>query len=146
VLFGKAFDWNRRLAVLSALVRSQTPDEVFSGEGDGEAAQWHTLIAQYRAAYRIPLKQVLSEKWHLFLRQSREIGTLQAREQVRFVRAYTAIRSTSGEEVMEEIIEAAEGSETNSEPDLTEEERNQRNRIEKRLKAEAYQTRQHLLN
>jgi len=146
VLFGEAFDWDRRLAVLSALVQSLTPDDVFSGEEDAEAAEWQTLIAQYRAAYRIPLEKVLSEKWHVFLQQSREIGTLQAREQVRFVRAYTAIRSTDGEDIMDDIIQSAQGRTADTGDELTDEEKEKRERLAKDLKAEAYQTRQHLLN
>lgn len=146
VLFSEAFTPERRLQAIASLVTTG-PQDLEAGEGSGDAVNWEAMVARYRSAYRCSVEEVLDEPWHRFISQLRQIGHLQAREQVRFIRAYTALRSSDGEDILEEIIEAADPNvDSSDEEDLTEEEKKERRRMRDKLVAESYQKRQHMLN
>lgn len=147
VLFSEAFSTGRRLQALQALVAIGTPDWVAEQSGDGSSVDWHALIARYREAYGAGWAEVMDEPWHAFISQLRQTRRLQAREQVRFIRAYTSIRSQDGDSILQEIFEDAFlGNAKGDGEERTEEEEARRQQLRDELVAEAYQKRQHLLN
>ena len=148
-LFGRAFSDRRRVQVLSAVLGAGTPDRLKSEDTEGgrDSYSWDALIARYRSAYGLTLQETLEERWHWFLSQLKEIGTIDAQEQVRFIRAYTALRSEDGDDIIDSILKQARpGAQSEPEEDLTEEERQERQTLKDKMMAEAYQTRQHILN
>jgi len=145
VLWSAAFTPRRRLQALGALIHVE--HEGKEADADASTPHWEALVARYRAAYRCSVDEVLSETWGHFVSQLKQVGHLQAQEQVRFIRAYTAIRSSDGESILEEILEAADPSSKDSESDdLSAEEREVRRRRRDELVAESYMKRQHMLN
>jgi len=155
VLFSQAFSEDRRLAALEALVASGMPEWLGSDPRETDpkvalqAAQdtdWSSLLARYRAAYSLTWDEVMAEPWPVFLAQLEDTGRMQAREQMRFIRAYTALRSEDGQSLLDDIAEAASFRGDGGGRELSEEEQAEREREKKKLMAEAYQTRQHLLN
>lgn len=155
VLFSDAFSTERRLQVLEALVAAGMP-EWLTGDPDetspGTAARvaietdWSSLIARYRATYSLTWEEVMGEPWHAFLAQLEDTGRMQAREQMRFIQAYTALRSEDGDSLLDDIAEAAAPRGSESTTELSEEEQAEREQARKKMMAEAWQTRQHLLN
>ena len=146
VLFGNAFSWGRRMQVLGALLQTSIPDRVQQAatDSDGEA-DFYGLISRYRSHFGASFEEVMAEPWPRFLADAQEILRHHAQEQMRFLRAYTAVRSEDGGEILEEIQKSARPP-TAEDDTLSEEEKEERRRKRDTLMAEAYQKRQHLLN
>lgn len=152
VLFSEAFEQRRRLAALEALVTTGMPKGLL-GEVEAEAegarkageVRWQALVARYRAAFGLTWEEALDEPWPAFLAQLTETRTLHAQEQMRFIRAYSALRSEEGKTLLDQIRRDASLL-TQEKEELSEEEKETRKKQEKKLMAEAWQVRQHLLN